>query len=504
MIFSYFIRVDNYSAAASAAALQIEHTYYKHTTIASAIQRSHEFNKTWGQYKDLHPASLGNITVSSSRHFDVKKTHPAALSGNPSVNPPPYNASAKLEELSHFIFKHGDDRSRARALLCNVFHHAIHDRYYPARDMFLISHIHDTVDKMDIKTQILYNRAVVMLGLSAFRLGLIQKAHDALSGICSGKLKELLAQGHGKHADPDQERIERRRQLPYHMHINPDLLECVHLISAMLLELPNLAKTGGLVTSQPQQNIVSKHFRKYFQGYSRQILTGPPENPREHVLAAAKALLNGKWKKARSLVVDLEVWNLLPGDGADKVRNLLKDKIKEEGVRIYLLTYGAHFESISLQHIQETFELEASVARRIISRMIFNKEISAAWEYPADTLILYKVDPSPVQTAAQIVADRVTNTMESNERLLDPFSGLYGYKDDNNYNRDGRNKQYADDKQYKKPWKQGNGAPGRGAMRVVSNRGRRNPSTTNKPGNGNVWTGQKHVLNKKGGPNQSN
>ena len=362
---------------------------------------------------------------------DSSKVHPASFLGNPTVEVENIaDPGKKVEELCNYIFKYGDDRCKTRALLCGVFHNAVHDRYHRARDMFLISHIQDSVDKLDVNTQILYNRALVMLGLAAFRQGLIQKAHDCLMGVCSSRVKELLAQGQFKRQDkdPEQEKIEKRRQIPYHMHINPDLLECCHLTCAMLLELPLMAR-GAAATGY----VISKHFRRHLQQYNRQVFTGPPENVREHVLAASRHLLAGDWSKACNLIINIDKWNLLPADGGERVKAMLLVKIKEEALRTYLLTHGMHYESVSLKHICDLFEMDEVTARRVVSRMICQKDISGAWELnPIETLILYKVEPTVVQTLSLQVAERVASLVESNERLLDPLFGAdkYGYKDD--------------------------------------------------------------------------
>jgi translation initiation factor 3 subunit C len=424
----YLQRKGSNAEASKMALLQIEHTYYKHDKMALAVHKAFEFNKKWGHYSDLHPAALGKTTATGENAH-----HPAASNGYPTVVPSDFDPSQYMEALVSVVFVHGDERAKTRALLCSVFHHALHDRYYQARDMFLISHVQDIIEKVDVGTQVLYNRTLVTMGVAAFKLGLIQQAHDSLSSICSGRVKELLAQAtsrwnQDKDANQEQERkAERRRQVPYHMHINTDMLECCHLCSAMLLDLPLLARQGA--NFYP----VSKSFRKYMMQHNRQVFTGPPENVRDHIMQAAKAILNGDHSKAIAFIMKLDTWSLLPGDGVEGVKATIKTKIVEMSLRVYLLTTGAHYDSITLAHLMELFQVESEVAKRAVSSMIAKKEISGAWEAGETVLTLYKVSPSSLQTVSKQVAEKINQLADCNERLLFPLSGGaagYSQKDD--------------------------------------------------------------------------
>ncbi len=199
--------------------------------------------------------------------------------------------------------------------------------------MMLMSHLQESIVHMDIPTQILFNRTMVQLGLCAFRQNLIKQAHSCLSEMyATNRIKELLAQGitntRYTEKNPEQEKQERKRQLPYHMHINLELLEAVHLICAMLLEIPNMAqnaydpkkKVRSISSTYSLMKIISRKFRQYYD--NSKLFTGPPESTRDVIVSAARSLAKGEWKKCEQLLLSLPVWNLLPK--TDQVKAMLR------------------------------------------------------------------------------------------------------------------------------------------------------------------------------------
>ncbi|CAI7662546.1 unnamed protein product [Penicillium glandicola] len=370
---------------------RLEHIYFKPANVIAIVE----------QAKDkVVPTNIESAVTATYKSGDIQSL---------------------VASICNYMFEHSDGIPRARAMLCQIYFLALHDQYYKSRDLMLMSHLTENIATFDVSTQILFNRTLVQIGLCAFRAGLIYEAQNTLGEICgSGRQKELLAQGiimqRYSTVSPEQERLERQRQLPFHMHINLELLECVYLTSSALLEVPLMAQTSS--APELRRRMISKTFRRMLDYNERQVFTGPPENTRDGVIAGAKALAAGDWKLSASTFAAIKIWDLMPQP--ELIKAMLSRQTQEEGLRTYLFTYAPYYDSLSISSLATMFELEPKKIVSIISRMISHEELAAALDQVNDAIIFRKgVELSRLQSQIVTLADKSTSLLESNEKTLE-------------------------------------------------------------------------------------
>jgi len=402
---SYLERVELTTAVAKAVTRRLEHVYCKPDAVIQPLEAA---------VPDL-PSKI--FTPSSS---------PSDSSS--------YSSSELIHALCAYLYKTDNSLLQTRAALCQIFNYGLHDEYYRARDLLLMLHLQETVHGADVGTQIMYNRTVVQLGLSAFRLGLIKESQSILQDIfATQRVKELLAQGvqaqRFSQLTPEQDKIERQRQLPYHMHINLELLECVYLVASMLLEIPNLAQAGNDVELKKRQ--ISRTFRRMFDYAERQAFTGPPENKRDHIMQASKALQTGDWQKCVELIHGIKIWSLMPRQ--DALKEMLTRKIQEEALRTYLFTYSSYYSTVSIEYLATSFQLTESEVTSIVSRMIWNEELGgASLDLIDKVVVLSKQELTKLQQLTIGLVDKVSGMAETNERYLESKLGAGGDREGGN------------------------------------------------------------------------
>lgn len=79
------------------------------------------------------------------------------------------------------ILQHATDENvKTKALLYSVYNHCIHNRE-DGKELLLITDVIDKANNADYMTQVLFNRAIVQIGLLAFRNGNMYETQGALN-----------------------------------------------------------------------------------------------------------------------------------------------------------------------------------------------------------------------------------------------------------------------------------------------------------------------------------
>ena len=426
---AYCKTVEDGRALARVLVRVLEHIYYKTDAVYSATVRIHVEMTKKGREEAAAAKEEAMKAAEGADETDpdapVVLPEPEWFKVDMLETTMPETVSAFAKQLAATIYKLGDERTKARCMLCEIYSKALAGDFHRARDLLLMSHMQESVQHMDVATQILFNRAIAQLGLSAFHAGLIREAHSCLSELyIGGRVKELLAQGvqlqRFHERDPEREKLERRRQMPFHMHINLELLEAVHLICAMLLEVANMA----IHSHDLRGKLFSKPLRRLLDINSRQPFTGPPENVRDHAVVATLALAKGDWQTALDMLLGLSAWNLVPEGQREKTLSMLQAKVKEEALRTYLLTYATHYSSLSLEQLCSMFELSEQTCHALVSKAMLSGELHASWDQPTRSIVMHNIEPTRLQRMALQLSEKVQQLAEANERAADAQGGM--------------------------------------------------------------------------------
>ena len=253
--------------------------------------------------------------------------------------------------------------------------------------MILKTHVGESIHLQDIGSQILYNRAVTQIGIAAFRLGMIEDCHDILVDIQSApRLREILAQGISRQPDKpvELEKEEIKRQIPFHMHINLQLLECVYMLTAMLLEIPNIAENQFLVNKK----VVSKNFKKLIEQYDSKAFQLAPENYRDNIVYAAKQLNKSNWKQALEHIFMIKMLSKMDEFKSATFRETLIFRVKETALKSFLCRSSRTYDSFSIATLSELFELPKPQILQLINRQIVKSKLQAHLDGNAEYLIM--------------------------------------------------------------------------------------------------------------------
>ncbi|EFC47295.1 eukaryotic translation initiation factor 3 [Naegleria gruberi] len=420
-VYTFYSKRNNKRNLARVAFKLFEHLYYRkqedHDNLLSA-QRTNAL-KSLEEAKENWIAEE-KLMVST----EVTPTVDPFVIDSPDVIEP--NLTKVLSHLSTIIYENGTEHSKIRTLLMHIYHRAVYGKFFEARNLLVTSKLQDTINHFDIPTQILFNRVIAQIGICAFKNGLIQESHSALLELYSSqKQKELLAQGLSSNRFQPQtgtvqkkeqnEKIERSRLIPYHQHISVDLIEGIHLICALLLEVPNMAMHSF---SNVKPKVINKAFRRVLENFSRQHYVGQPENTKERINSAFHLLSSGAWEEAYKTLLALEdIWSLIPDN--EPVKEMLKKKVKVAALKAYIFKYSRHYETFSVDLMAKMFDLPSPSVHSIVNKMIISEEFYAAFDQTNNTIVVYHSAPTPLQYLALQLSDKISSLVEYNEKLYE-------------------------------------------------------------------------------------
>jgi len=170
------------------------------------------------------------------------------------------------------------------------------------------------------------------------------------------------------------------------------------------------------------KRVISRVLRRALEGQDKQVFAGPPENAKEAVVSASRALQKGDWSVACGLLEDLKLWehiDLGHPENGPKIKAMITEKVKIEAIRTFLFSYASIYDAFHIDQLVGMFGLEAKIVHSVVSKMMIKEEITAFWDESSKYVLVQHVEPSPLQRLSLLLADRAALCVQHNEQLVD-------------------------------------------------------------------------------------
>ena len=273
--------------------------------------------------------------------------------------------------LSELILSTGSKKERASALLLTAFIAANNNDSELGRKLVSCD-LYDLVAVSEISLQIQYNRAIAQVGLACFQNGNVGDAYALLTDLCtSGRLRELLAQGLTRLPTPgtvldkvaeSERNAEKKRLLPFHIHLNIEAIEAAYGLSALIMDCPHLS--GGNVNSRR----IAK-YKRQIDSYDRQIYSGPPEFAKDSIVLAGKAIMADDLEGAIKHIENMKVWP------SSSVLTRIVKLVRIAGLEAYLLNHRNSHVSFDLNVLETQFKIDSKTIHSVICKLILSGDI---------------------------------------------------------------------------------------------------------------------------------
>lgn len=154
---TYFEKEEELDRAARIACRRIQHLYYKpDDLLIGMIQASIQKTK-----KQLGPVDedqnwIAQVPVLSGLVYAEESEDESCLLNVPElpIGQRPLKGEQSLLRLAVLVYRYGSENLKSIVILCQIYHHALENRYYEARDMLLMSHLQESIGILELPLQV--------------------------------------------------------------------------------------------------------------------------------------------------------------------------------------------------------------------------------------------------------------------------------------------------------------------------------------------------------------